>query len=146
MVAGMSGVQIGPGATQFTRIPFFPSIWASPPVKFWMAAFVAAYGRRCGLGLSAWMDVVLMTDAPFARYGRASRHSQNMAYRFVFIVRSNSAVEIWSIDSRDIWKAALFTSTSILPNAFTARPTSALQWASSVMSPGTATHARPAAS
>src|SRR4051794_14803681 len=103
MLAGMSGVQIGPGATQFTRMPFFPSIWASPPVKFWIAALVAAYGRSCGLGLSAWMDDVLMTDAPFGMYRRASRHSQNMAYRLVFMVRSNSSVEISPIDSRVIW-------------------------------------------
>src|SRR5947209_19887281 len=64
MVAGIRGVQIGPGATQFARIPFLPSIWASPPVKFWIAALVIAYGRSCGLGVSAWMDDVLITDPP----------------------------------------------------------------------------------
>ena len=42
IVEGMSGVQIGPGATQLTRMPRWPSIWDSPPVKFWIAAFVAA--------------------------------------------------------------------------------------------------------
>ncbi len=42
MVAGMSGVQIGPGATQLTRMPRSPSIWDRPPVKFWIAALVAA--------------------------------------------------------------------------------------------------------
>jgi hypothetical protein len=28
MVAGISGVQIGPGATAFTRMPFSASSWA----------------------------------------------------------------------------------------------------------------------
>jgi hypothetical protein len=34
MVEGMSGVQIGPSATQFTRMSFSDSSCASPPVKF----------------------------------------------------------------------------------------------------------------
>jgi hypothetical protein len=38
----MSGVQIGPGATAFTLISFAASIWARPPVKFWIAPFVVA--------------------------------------------------------------------------------------------------------
>src|SRR5215212_7487278 len=117
MVAGMSGVQMGPGATQLTRIPLGPSIWASPPVKFWMAALVAAYGNSCGLGVSAWMDAVLITDPPFAMYGKANLHSQNIAYRLFFMVRSNSSVGMSAIESRVIWKAALLTSTSILPNS-----------------------------
>jgi hypothetical protein len=42
MVDGMSGVQIGPGATAFTLSPFSARIWATPPVKFWIAPFVVA--------------------------------------------------------------------------------------------------------
>jgi hypothetical protein len=42
MVEGISGVQIGPGATAFTRMPFSPSFWASPAVKFDTAPFVEA--------------------------------------------------------------------------------------------------------
>ena len=42
IVEGISGVQIGPGATQLTRMPFSASNWAKPPVKFWMAPLVVA--------------------------------------------------------------------------------------------------------
>lgn len=38
----MSGVQIGPGATEFTRMPYSASIWPSPLVKFTMAPLVVA--------------------------------------------------------------------------------------------------------
>jgi hypothetical protein len=38
----MSGVQIGPGATQFTRISFSAKSCAKPPVKFWIAPLVVA--------------------------------------------------------------------------------------------------------
>jgi len=49
MVEGIGGVQIGPGATQFTQMPFSVSSRASPPVKFWMAPFVVAQASSCGL-------------------------------------------------------------------------------------------------
>ena len=42
MVEGISGVQIGPGATAFTRIPFSPSICARPAVKLETAPLVEA--------------------------------------------------------------------------------------------------------
>jgi hypothetical protein len=42
MVEGMSGVQIGPGATAFTRMPRSASICASAAVKFEIAPLVAA--------------------------------------------------------------------------------------------------------
>ena len=42
MVDGISGVQIGPGATAFTRMPFLASIPASPAVKLAMAPLVVA--------------------------------------------------------------------------------------------------------
>jgi len=42
IVAGMSGVHTGPGATLFTRIPRGPSIWARPAHMFAIPAFVAA--------------------------------------------------------------------------------------------------------
>ena len=79
MVAGISGVQIGPGATQFARMPFLPSIWLSPPVKFWIAALVIAYGSNCGLGESAWIDDVPITDPPSGMCGTAAFVSQNIA-------------------------------------------------------------------
>lgn len=40
-VAGMSGVQIGPGATALTRIPLSERFSASERVKLVMAPFVA---------------------------------------------------------------------------------------------------------
>jgi hypothetical protein len=42
MVAGISGVQMGPGATEFTRTPCLATIEASPRVKFAIPAFVVA--------------------------------------------------------------------------------------------------------
>ena len=42
MVAGISGVQIGPGATAFTRMPFFRQLLREALVKLWMAALVVA--------------------------------------------------------------------------------------------------------
>jgi hypothetical protein len=43
IVEGINGVQIGPGATALARMPFFASICARPPMKFWIAPFVVAY-------------------------------------------------------------------------------------------------------
>ena len=40
MVEEMSGVQIGPGATAFARMPLSARICASPAVKFWIAPLV----------------------------------------------------------------------------------------------------------
>ena len=40
-VDGISGVQIGPGATPLTRIPFFTTAWASERVNVTIAPFVA---------------------------------------------------------------------------------------------------------
>jgi len=42
IVDGISGVQMGPGATLFTLIPFDPSIYARLAAKLAMAAFAAA--------------------------------------------------------------------------------------------------------
>ena len=42
MVAGMSGVHTGPGATTLTLMPCCATSMASPLVKFTMAAFVEA--------------------------------------------------------------------------------------------------------
>ena len=42
IVEGMSGVQIGPGATAFTRMPRSASICARAAVKFEIAPLVAA--------------------------------------------------------------------------------------------------------
>ena len=38
---GLSGVQTGPGATQFTRMPFGSRFAASDFVNAWIAPFVA---------------------------------------------------------------------------------------------------------
>jgi hypothetical protein len=40
MVAGMSGVRIGPGATLLARMPFDVGIWASEPTMSAMPALV----------------------------------------------------------------------------------------------------------
>jgi hypothetical protein len=42
MVAGINGVQIGPGATLLTLIPFSPNSWAMLAEKLAIAALVAA--------------------------------------------------------------------------------------------------------
>jgi hypothetical protein len=83
MVAGMSGVQIGPGATLLARMPFSPSICARLAVKFAMAAFVAAYGARVGDGLSELTDELPMIDDPGATSGTAALHRWNIAEMFV---------------------------------------------------------------
>src|SRR5213082_527510 len=72
IVAGMSGVQIGPGATAFARIPFSASICARPAVKFWIAPFVVAYASSAGLGVSALIEAVLMIELPGFMWGTAA--------------------------------------------------------------------------
>jgi hypothetical protein len=42
MVAGINGVRTGPGATEFTRMPFSTSSAARPLVKLTMAALDVA--------------------------------------------------------------------------------------------------------
>jgi hypothetical protein len=42
MVAGISGVQIGPGATLLARMPWPASIWARPAMKFATPALVTS--------------------------------------------------------------------------------------------------------
>jgi hypothetical protein len=83
IVAGMSGVQIGPGATLFTRIPRAPSSCARLAVKFAMAAFVAAYGASAGDGLSEFTDELAMIDEPGFMCGTAALHRWNIAEMFV---------------------------------------------------------------
>ena len=84
---------------------------------------------------------------PGSRCGIAFWQSQNMAYRLVFITRSNCSVvmsampPIWAI-----WYAALFTRMSIPPSSETAVSMIFWQVASSRMSPGHRTALRPAAS
>src|SRR3954449_5869992 len=117
MVDGISGVQIGPGATLFARIPFSPYICARLAVKFAIPALVIAYGASCGLGMSEFTDDELMIEPPGGMCGIASLHSVNMAVRFSATVWSHSSSGISSSDSWVIWKAALLTRTSTLPNA-----------------------------
>src|ERR1700712_4532931 len=64
IVEGISGVQIGPGATQLARMPFSASSCASPPVKFTIAALVAEYASSFGRGESDTTDAVLTIAAP----------------------------------------------------------------------------------
>src|SRR5947209_3494134 len=146
MVDGISGVQIGPGATLFARIPFSARSWASEAVKFAIPAFVIAYGARFGLGLSELTDDELMIDAPGCMCGMASLQRVNMAVRLVATVWSHSSSETSSSESWLIWKAALLTRTSTRPNSSTALGMIVLQYARSEMSPGISTHLRPACS
>ncbi len=83
MVDGISGVQMGPGATQFTRMPCSDSRPASPPVKFTIAALVAEYASSFGRGWSETTDAVLMIEAPFFRCGSAAFTTWNMAVMLV---------------------------------------------------------------
>ena len=79
IVDGMSGVHTGPGATAFTRTPRSAASCASDIVMFVIAAFVAAYGKSCPLGCSAWIDVVLMIVLPGRMCGSAALLSQKSA-------------------------------------------------------------------
>jgi hypothetical protein len=72
MVAGISGVQIGPGATLFTRMPFSPNSWARLAEKLAIAALVAAYGASCGDGMSEFTDELPITDDPGPICGKAA--------------------------------------------------------------------------
>ena len=69
---GISGVQIGPGATLFTRMPRSPSSPARLAEKFAMAALVAAYGASVGDGMSEFTDELQMIAAPARRCGSAA--------------------------------------------------------------------------
>ena len=60
IVDGISGVQIGPGATLLARIPLSPTISARLAEKFAIAAFVAAYGASFGLGISEFTEELPM--------------------------------------------------------------------------------------
>src|SRR6195952_5741021 len=72
IVEGIRGVQIGPGATALARIPFSASIWAKPPVKFWIAPLVVAYARSIGFGISELTDAVLIMALPGFMCGTAA--------------------------------------------------------------------------
>ena len=48
VAAGISGVQICPGATRFTRTPLPPNNWAGLTEKLAIVALVAAYGASVG--------------------------------------------------------------------------------------------------
>ena len=69
-----------------------------------------------------------------------------MAKMFVAKVWWSSSGVMSPRSSCVFWKAALLTSTSSLPNAATVSFTSFLQWAGSVMSPGSRSALRPDAS
>src|SRR3954464_13479795 len=107
MVEGISGVQIGPGATLLTLIPRSPRSCARLAEKFATAAFVAAYGASVGFGMSEFTDELPMIDDPADRCGSAALQRWNIAEKLVAIVWSHSSSEMSSSDSCVIWYAAL---------------------------------------
>src|SRR5215212_9025057 len=72
IVAVIRGVQIGPGATLLTRMPFSPNNCARLAEKFAMAALVAAYGASVGDGISELTEELPITDAPAPMCGSAA--------------------------------------------------------------------------
>jgi hypothetical protein len=72
IVAGMSGVQIGPGATQLTRMPRSASSCPRLAVRFAIAALVAEYGTSCAGALSLVTELVFRIEAPAFRWGSAA--------------------------------------------------------------------------
>lgn len=79
LVAGMSGVLIGPGATLLTRMPFSPYICARLAQKLAIADLMAAQGASVGEGLSDWTDELPMIEDPGAILGTAALVRWNMA-------------------------------------------------------------------
>src|SRR6201999_1159056 len=116
MVAGMSGVQIGPGATLLARIPRSASIPARAADMFAMPPLVTSYASNWGDGLSELTDVVPMIEPPGGMCGTAALTRKKYALRFVATVRFHSSSEISSTEEWVAWNAALLTRTSIRPN------------------------------
>ena len=58
--AGMNGVQIGPGMTPFTRMPFSASSCARLTVRLPMRALGGGIGEQLGLGRLELTEAVLM--------------------------------------------------------------------------------------
>src|SRR3954451_18572421 len=83
MVAGMSGVQIGPGATLLTRMPCSPRSCARLAQKLAIAALVAAYGASCGDGMSEFTDELPMMEDPGFMCGTAALARRNKARTLV---------------------------------------------------------------
>ncbi len=135
-----------PGATLLARMPLSAYICAMLAVKLAMPALVMAYGARLGLGMSEFTDEELMIEPPDGMCGITSLHSVNIAERFTARVWSHSSSETSSSVSWVIWKAALLTRMSTLPNASTAFGMIVLACARSARSPATSTHFRPASS
>ena len=105
IVAGISGVHTGPGATELTRMPFSASCAASPLVNVTIAALgrgVVEQVRRRAERLHRRRGDD--ADDPAGMCGTAALHSQNSAYTLVFITRSNCSVVISSSPpGADIW-------------------------------------------
>src|SRR5690242_10198530 len=72
IVDGISGVQMGPGATLFTRIPLSPNNCARLAEKFAIAALVAAYGASWGDGMSELTEELPMIAEPGRMCGNAA--------------------------------------------------------------------------
>ena len=64
MVAGISGVQTGPGATSLTRLPLSASFWPNALVNATMPALVVAQSSSADEGWYAWIKDVLMIVDP----------------------------------------------------------------------------------
>ena len=84
---GLSGVQIGPGATPFTRMPFLTRFLASERVKPSDRPFGGAIVEQSGEPLYVVSDVQLMIAEPFLRCGSAAWVRKNMPKMLVWKVR-----------------------------------------------------------
>src|SRR3712207_3680538 len=112
MVEGISGVQIGPGATQFTRMPRSAIAWPRLAVKLAIAALVAEYAISLGGALSEFTEVVFTMAEPGFMCGSAALHRKNMGWMLTLKVCSHSSSGVSSSEVRVIWKAALLTRMS----------------------------------
>src|SRR4051812_23636488 len=107
MVAGISGVQIGPGATLFARMPLLARDWARAAHMLAMPALVASYASSVGTGLSELTDELPMMLPPSGMCGTAALVRWKNADRLVAMVRFHSSSGMSVMSSRDIWNAAL---------------------------------------
>src|SRR3954454_25128759 len=116
MVAGIRGVQIGPGATLLALIPLSASICDRVATMLAIPALVTLYGSSVGGGMSELTEVEPMIAEPGRKCGTAALLRWKIALRLIASVRSHSSSGISSSELRVIWNAALLTSTSTRPN------------------------------
>src|SRR4029079_6448935 len=84
---GLSGVQMGPGATAFTRMPFLTRFFESERVNAVIAPLVALEARWRAELLFIVTDVQLMITDPAFRCGSAAWTMKNIAKMLVWKVR-----------------------------------------------------------